>query len=116
MREEGRKGVEYATQVSGVDNKAGCLLRRAPEVGEGEGSGFWGKGDGVSFGHVKSGCCWPPKGGIKSSLGCGRGRCTRGARGSDGVALGTLAFKGQAEEERSPKVPRLELAARGQGG
>lgn len=44
MREEGRKGVEYATQVSGVDNKAGCLLRRAPKVGEGEGSGFWGKG------------------------------------------------------------------------
>lgn len=84
-------------------------------VGAEEG-GFWGKDDGVSFGQVKSGYCRPCKGGIKSSLGCRRGGYTKGARGLDGGALGTLALKGWAEEEQPPKDPSEELHARGKEG
>lgn len=62
------------------------------------------------------GALGPPQGRRKSGLGCWRCGCTRRARGLVGGALGTLAFKGWAEDEQPPKGPRAGTGNERQGG
>lgn len=88
------------------------MLAEVDTTAGGRKVGSGARGVGLALIMSSLGACGHPRAEGSIAWGCWRCGCTKRARSLDGGTLGTLAFKGWAEEKQPPKDPRQEQATR----